>query len=199
MARQDLTEIICIIDKSGSMDGIRKDAIGGFNVFVGEQKKVPGEARISLTLFHTTSEDVYIAKRISEVPPLSEDTYVPNGSTALLDAVGKAIDQAGKRFAAMAEDERPGKVMVAILTDGEENASRHYSRTRVFDMISHQREEYGWEFTFLAANQDAFTEAESLGISAGLTANFVATEAGTKEAYSRMSEFTTLYRRNRKS
>lgn len=185
--KQGLCEIACIIDRSGSMEAVRHDAIGGFNAFLDEQKKLPGQANMSLILFSTGREVVYENAAIDSVPPLTEQAYVPRGSTALLDAVGLTIDGIGKRLAQTPEDHRPERVIVAILTDGEENASRKYTRAQVAERIKHQQEQYGWQFVFLAANMDAFAEAAALNIPLSNAANFAATREGTQSAYRDMS------------
>ena len=192
------TEIACIIDRSGSMSTIRDDAIGGFNTFLEAQKAVPGEANLTLVLFDHEYLEAVAARPLAEVDPLTVASYVPRGTTALLDAVGRTIDSVGARLAATPEHERPDKVIVAILTDGLENASREYSLDRIKEMITHQRDIYSWEFIFLAANQDAFVVGSSMGISALNTAGFVPSPEGTAEAYDRMSTLTTNYRTGKK-
>ncbi|MFW9872522.1 MAG: hypothetical protein ACFFG0_05415, partial [Candidatus Thorarchaeota archaeon] len=145
-------EIVCIIDRSGSMASIAKDAIGGFNTFLEEQKKVKGEATLTFIQFDTDYEIIHENKPLFDVPKLNESTFQPRGATALLDAVGKTIDSVGKRLSNMQENNRPEKVIVAILTDGEENSSKEYTLSKVREMITHQRDKYQWEFIFLAAN-----------------------------------------------
>ena len=193
----DLTEIICILDRSGSMAGIRSDAIGGFNTFLAEQQKLPGEARLTLVLFNHEYQRTLDAAPLSEVQPLTEATYVPDGMTALLDAVGRTIDEVGKRLADTPEAERPGAVLICILTDGLENRSSDYSREKVREMIEHQQEKYGWTFVFLAANQDAFDEARKLGIRKEDAVNYDATADGVREAYDVMSVRASDSRRRR--
>lgn len=197
MPNQDLTEIICVIDRSGSMDSIKTDAIGGFNSFINEQKKVPGEARLTLVLFNDGYEFLHEGIPLEDVPPLDETTFVPAGMTALLDAVGRTIDSVGERLSKTPEPERPSQVIMAILTDGEENHSTEYTREQVFQRITHQRDVYKWEFMFLAANQDAIEEGSKIGIDAADAFNFDATDQGTKAAYMTMSESITT-RRDRK-
>ncbi len=179
-------EIICIIDRSGSMAAIASDAIGGFNTFLDGQKKVPGEATLTFVQFDTEYEVVHENKPLHEVPALDERTYQPRGGTALLDAVGRTIDDVGRRLSNMAENNRPEKVIVAILTDGEENSSRQYSLSKIEEMITHQKDKYQWDFIFLGANQDAFAEAAKIGIDAKYTANFVGSAKGIHEGYKRM-------------
>ena len=135
--KERLTEIISIVDRSGSMQSILDDAIGGFNTFLAAQQRQPGQAKLSLILFDNEYQVVHQAVDIQQVEPLNQDTYVPRGSTALLDAVGKTIDAVGERLAATPESERPSQVIVSILTDGYENASQTYSKPKVAEMIKH--------------------------------------------------------------
>jgi len=160
--RNDLTDVTLVIDRSGSMASRKKDAEGGINTFVNEQKKQPGECLLSLVQFDTDYEFVHRGIKIQDVPAY---TLVPRGWTALLDAVGRAINETGDRLAAMPEDQRPGLVIVAIVTDGEENSSREFTKAQIKQMVERQTNEYSWQFTFLGANQDAFAEARQLGIS----------------------------------
>ncbi|MDZ7757220.1 vWA domain-containing protein [Rhodohalobacter sp.] len=147
--KEGLAEIICIIDRSGSMGLIKRDAIAGFNTFLEEQKKLPGEATLTLIQFNTESEVIHENKPLSEVNPISNKDYIPSGSTALFDAIGKAIDSTGRRLANTPEENRPEKVIVAILTDGQENASKTFNLRIINDMIRHQREDiHGSSFTW---------------------------------------------------
>jgi uncharacterized protein YegL len=193
---EHLSEIVCIVDRSGSMDAIRTDAIGGFNTFLTDQKQEPGEATLSLVLFNHQYTLAYDNIRLDKVRPLNEKTYVPQGMTALLDAVGRTIDAVGERLSRTPEPERPSKVIVAILTDGLENASREYSRGKVAEMIQHQREKYSWEFIFLAANQDAIASARSISIAAEDAFAFQATGAGVRHANMQMSQEIARRRRS---
>lgn len=188
------SEIVCIIDRSGSMHSIANDAIGGFNTFLEEQKKVEGEATLTYVQFDNEYEVVHENKPLQEVPQINETTYQPRGMTALLDAVGKTIDDVGKRLSGMSEQNRPDKVIVAILTDGMENASKKYSLEQVKGMITHQKDKYQWEFIYLGANQDAFAEGFKLGIDAKDTIAFAATGQGVRKAYTNMSNLTSNYR-----
>ncbi len=164
MAKQGLTEIVCVLDRSGSMESVREDSIGGFNRFLKDQKAAPGEARMTVTIFDTVYEIIHDGKPIAEVPDLTHETYIPRGMTALLDAVGRTIDNVGARLKGLTEDERPEKVIFVILTDGQENASKEYTREKLLASINHQQEKYGWEFLYLGANQDAFAVARGIGI-----------------------------------
>ncbi len=192
--RPDLTEIAFVLDRSGSMNAIAGDAIGGFNTFLTQQQALPGDARLTLVLFDHEYQVTHSGVEIRSVPPLDERTYVPRGMTALLDAVGRTIDDVGKRLAATPEDQRPGKVIVAILTDGMENASRDYTNAKVAAMIRHQQEKYSWEFIFLAANQDAIKAAEAIAIQPKDAIAFQATGQGVRMAMARVSEETARRR-----
>jgi len=194
MAKKDFSEIVCVIDRSGSMEAIKTDAIGGFNSFVEEQKKVPGKASLTFTQFDTVYEVVYANKMLNDVPVLDEKTYIPRGMTALLDAIGRTINEVGVRLANMAEKDRPEKVIFAILTDGEENASREFTKDKIFEMITRQKETYSWEFIFLVANQDAIQAGMGLGIDMKDAFNFAATGKGVRSAYAGMSNTVTQYR-----
>lgn len=169
--RADLTDITMVIDRSGSMDSIKADAEGGINTFVKLQKQEPGKALLTLVQFDTDYEFVHSGIPIQKVPSFK---LTPRGSTALLDAVGRAITETGNRLAAMSESQRPALVIFVIVTDGQENSSRLFSREKIREMIQHQQAAYNWQFTFLAANQDAFAEAASLGINVAGTANWAA-------------------------
>lgn len=186
--RADLTEIACVLDRSGSMNAIAGDAIGGFNTFLAAQQALPGTARLTLVLFDHEYQLAHNNVPIQDVPPLDEHTYVPRGMTALLDAVGRTIDDMGARLAATPEAERPAKVIVAILTDGMENASRDYTYDKVSSMIRHQQQKYSWEFIFLAANQDAISSAAKLSIHADNAIAFQATGVGIRHANMRLSD-----------
>jgi hypothetical protein len=171
-----LTELAFILDRSGSMASVRIETIAGFNRFLEEQLALPGEARLTLVLFDTEIQTPVVSTPVASVTPLTTETYTLGGSTALLDAIGVTIDTLGARLAAMPEPERPGKVIVAILTDGEENASRVFNIHKINEMISHQRDVYGWEFLFLGANQDAIATAGRMGIAANNAATFACNE-----------------------
>lgn len=161
------TDITVILDKSGSMEVRRSDAIGGFNALVDDQKIQPGTAALSLVQFDTRYEVSFTGKAPIDVPALTMETYAPSGGTALLDAMGKTIHATGRRLAAMPEADRPGKVIVVIITDGEENSSREFTYPQVNEMIGHQRDVYKWEFIFVGTNQDAIASAAKIGIAPG--------------------------------
>ncbi|SRR6266403_44343 len=197
------TEIICLIDRSGSMTQIKSDAIGGFNSFLTEQKTLPGSASLTLALFSNRYDIVYNNAPLDTIEPLTDKIYKTTGTTALFYAIGKTIDNVGIRLANTNEDERPNKILFIILTDGEENASHHqvneknepfYTQEKINYMITHQRENYNWEFVFLAANQDAMKAAENISISRGNTMNFSSTSDSINTAYSNVSKMSMRYR-----
>lgn len=181
MTSPNLTEIICVIDRSGSMGHIRSDAIGGFNTFLEEQKRVDKPCKFTYVQFDDVYEMVHNGIPIRDMPPLNEDTYVPRGMTALHDAIGRTICTVGERLSATPERDRPGKVLFVILTDGVENFSKEYNLDEISKMITHQREKYNWEFVFLAANQDAFVAGRALGIQ--YNANFTPDSAHVNQIY----------------
>ena len=167
--RSDLTHITLVIDRSGSMQEIREDAEGGVNAFIEQQRKEPGEAVLTLVQFDTEYEAIHSGVPLQKVPPYELE---PRGCTALLDAVGRAIIETGSHLESLDEANRPGLVIFVINTDGLENSSREFTKTRIKEMIEHQQETYGWQFTYLGADQDAFAEAGGLGIHAAGTADF---------------------------
>jgi uncharacterized protein YegL len=171
--RTDLTDITLVVDRSGSMDSIRQDAEGGINAFIADQAKDPGEALLTLVQFDTEYEFIHRGVPIAKVAKFQ---LQPRGATALLDALGRAINETGSRLAAMHEDERPGLVIFVVMTDGLENSSREFNKAQIKQMIDHQQTAYNWHFTFLAANQDAFAEAADIGMAVGGAANFDAFE-----------------------
>ena len=194
MPRENTTDITIILDRSGSMQTVAEDTIGGFNRFLEDQKSAPGEAVLTLIQFDDKYEAVYRAKPIAKARPLDHTTFVPRGSTALLDAIGRTIDEAGFRLSATPEKERPEKVIMVILTDGYENASRHFTMQKINEMISHQRDVYNWEFVFLGANQDAIATASQFGIAGDAALTYASTSTGTAAAFASMSDKMKLYR-----
>lgn len=184
------SEIICIIDSSGSMINTREESIEGFNQFIDEQKSEDGTADVSVYLFNSIIKKVLDRVDVNRVPRLNRELYRPEGNTALLDAIGTAIDETGQRLSAISEGDRPEHVIICILTDGMENSSHIYDHRQILKKISHQTEVYSWKFIFLAANQDAFLEAESLGISKDYTSSYVSTKKGTGDGYKKFSKMT---------
>ena len=194
MSDSNLTEIVCILDKSGSMSSVRMDAIGGFNSFLKDQKSLASEARLTTILFDTDYKILYDGENIREVPELSTQTYIPSGWTALLDAIGKAINTVGARLSNTPETDRPSKVIFVILTDGAENSSKEFTKAQINNMISHQKDAYNWEFVYLAANQDAIKEAVGIGINAAQAFNYVGDSHGTRSAYDTISYSVSNFR-----
>ena len=180
--KQDFTDITIIMDRSGSMASCQQEAENGVNHFVEDQKKQPGTATFSLVQFDTEIQRVYDAAAIASVGTIKLE---PRGMTALLDAVGKTINETGERLSKMNEEDRPGLVVVCIVTDGEENSSHEFKREQIKQMIEHQQTDFKWQFTFLGANQDAFAEAGAMGINAAGIANYNVAVSG--KAYGAMS------------
>ena len=186
--RKNLTELVFILDRSGSMGGLEKDTIGGFNAMIRKQKAEAGEAYVSTVLFDNVSEVIHDRVSLDKIPELTQDTYYVRGCTALLDAVGSAIHHIGNVHKYAREEDRPEKTVFVITTDGMENASREYSYERVRKMIERQKEKYGWEFLFLGANIDATREAARFGIGEDRAATYHADRQGTAIIYEAMSD-----------
>lgn len=189
--KPNYTHFSVIMDRSGSMSGIKNDTEGGLNTFFDEQKKVDGTATVSLTIFDDKIDLEYSFQDLQEVPKF---VLHPRGWTALLDAIGITITQLGEKLAAMNEEDRPEKVMVVIVTDGEENRSREYTLDRIKAMIKEQEETYKWEFVFLAANQDAILTAGSMGIQGSKAMSFATSSRGIGDTYDSLSKQVSLYR-----
>ena len=181
------TDITIILDRSGSMEDRRSDAIGGFNALVDDQKVQPGVTALSLVQFDTSYEVSFTAKPPVDAPPLTMETYTPAGGTALLDAMAKTIHATGQRLAAMAEADRPQKVIVVVITDGEENSSRQFTYPQVNEMIGHQRDVYKWEFIFVGTNQDAIASASKIGIQPGSALTYGTSGRAARAAMSAVS------------
>lgn len=172
---KDLTELVVVLDRSGSMSNCVNDTVGGLKTLVEEQKKLPGKVNFSLIQFDDQYEWVHKGVDIGEVKDIQ---LVPRGYTALLDAVGKAIAETGERLAKLPESDRPGLVSVVIATDGGENSSTEYTNQKVKDMITHQQDVYKWHFTFLGADFDGFGQAASIGIDANNVIRFAKGSSG---------------------
>ena len=181
--KKNLTEIVFILDRSGSMSGLERDTIGGFNSMIEKQKKEAGEAVVSTVLFDNESVVIHDRLPLSKVPPMTEEEYFTRGCTALLDALGGAIHHIGNVHKYARKEDVPEKTMFIITTDGYENASRRYDYHKVRKMIERQKEKYGWEFLFLGANIDAAAEAKRFGISADRAVNYKCDEEGTALNY----------------
>jgi len=183
-----LTEIVFILDRSGSMSGLEADTIGGFNSMMAKQKKEVGEALVSTVLFDDECEVLHDRVLIGQVPQMTEDEYYVRGCTALLDAVGGAIHHIGNVHKYARVEDRPEKTLFVITTDGMENASHRYSYKKVQAMIKRQQEKYGWEFIFIGANIDAIEEAQRFGIRKERAVNYVHDQMGTETLYSAVSK-----------
>lgn len=190
----ELIDITIVLDRSGSMSAVRDDTIGGFNTFLEEQKALPGSADVTLVQFDNEYDILYEGRSLPDIAPLSAKTFVPRGSTALLDAVGRTLNATGARLAAQPEAARAAKVLFVIMTDGEENASHEFTAKQVFEMITHQREKYQWQIVFIGANQDAVATAASYGIPQTNALNYAATPAGTRSMNAKLSAATRSMR-----
>ena len=186
--RNNITEIVFILDKSGSMAGFEADTIGGFNATIEKQKKADGRAYVSTLLFDNRTDVIHDRVPIDEIKPMSGDDYRVGGCTALLDAIGGAIHHIGNIHKYARPEDVPEHTVFIITTDGMENASVNYGSRKVKEMIERQREKYGWEFIFLAANIDAVETAENIGIKRERAANYRQDSAGVSVTYEAMSE-----------
>jgi len=195
--KKNLTEIVFILDRSGSMQGLEKDTIGGFNAMLEKQKRQEGEALVSTVLFDSGSTVLHDRVDLQKMEPMTERDYFVGGCTALLDAVGDAIHHIGNVHKYARQEDIPEKTVFVITTDGMENASRRYSYRQVKEMISRQQEKYGWEFLFLGANIDAAKEAARFGIHADRAADYHADSKGTAVIYEAMSDAVCGFRASR--
>lgn len=193
--RENLTELVFIIDRSGSMNGLEADTIGGFNSMIAKQQKEEGEALVSTVLFDDVTDVIHDRVPIGDIKKLTEKDYFVRGCTALLDAVGSAIHHIGNVHKYAREEDRPGKTLFIITTDGLENASKHYSFKDVKNMIERQKEKYNWEFLFLGANIDAIEVAGSLGITGDRAANYNCDEQGMALNYQVLEAAVTKVRK----
>ena len=195
--KKNLTELVFILDRSGSMGGLEDDTIGGFNAMIEKQKKEPGEALVSTVLFDNAREVIHDRINLQDIQPMTRKEYYVRGSTALLDAVGNAIHHIGNVHKYAREEDRPEKTLFVITTDGMENASREYSYERLKAMIERQKDKYGWEFLFLGANIDAAKEAARFGIRPECSADYHADTLGTAVLFEAVSEAVCSVRASR--
>lgn len=193
--KKNLTELVFILDKSGSMSGLEKDTIGGFNSMLERQRMLDGECVITTVLFDNRYELLHDRIDLRAIKPITEKEYFVGGSTALLDAIGESVRKIEKAQENTAEDYRAEKVMFVIITDGEENSSRHYSAKKVKEMIERQKERHNWEFIFLGANIDAVETAHRFGINADRAVDYVSDSEGTELNYRMMSEAVASFRK----
>ena len=186
--KKQLTELVFLLDCSGSMFGLEADTIGGFNSMIAKQRREEGEALVSTVLFNTTSMVLHDRVPLSRIEPMTERQYQTGGCTALLDAIGGAIHHIGNVHKYAREEDRPEHTLFVITTDGLENASHSYSADQVRRMIRRQRENYGWEFIFLGANIDAVETAAHIGIDRSRAVNYHSDSRGTRLNYEVLSE-----------
>lgn len=195
--KANITELVFILDKSGSMSGLESDTIGGYNVMLKKQQKEPGKAIVTTVLFN---DDYYILQdkiNIKGIKPITDKDYFVGGCTALLDAIGKTISKIDNAQKNTSKEHRADKVLFVITTDGMENASREYTFDMIKEMVERQKKQYGWEFIFLGANIDAISTAARFGISADRAANYNADSEGTRLNYQIVSNVVSDVRANR--
>ncbi|HYE12298.1 MAG TPA: hypothetical protein VEF53_19180 [Patescibacteria group bacterium] len=195
--KTNLTELVFILDRSGSMSGLESDTIGGFNAMLKRQKEETGDAIITTVLFDDKYELLHDRINIKAIAPITEKDYYVCGSTALLDAVGKTIQKIVSVQKHTAEEQRADKIMFVITTDGMENASREYTYGRIKQMVEHQKTKYGWEYVFLGANIDAVETAARFGIREDRAANYHADSEGTILNYEAVSCVVSELRANK--
>jgi len=192
--KKGLTEVVFILDRSGSMSGLERDTIGGFNSMIEKQKKEEGEALVSTILFDNYSEVLHDRVDVTKIEPLTERDYTVRGCTALLDAIGGAIHHIGNVHKYARNEDVPEHTIFIITTDGMENASHHYSREKIKTMIELQKSKYGWEFLFLGANIDAIETARSYGIDQDRAVEYNCDSVGTGLNFEAMSDAITTMR-----
>lgn len=192
--KDNLVEMVFILDRSGSMAGFEADTIGGFNSLIEKQKEEPGEAYVTTVLFDDKYELLHDHVNIKDVPELTIKEYRPRGMTALLDAVGRTINSIGERLANTPEDERPSQVMIMITTDGYENASKEFKLDQVRQMIQHQQEKYSWLFMFLGADMNAVNEAKKIGIDTAYAKTYTKSTVGVSSVYESVSASMSIGR-----
>ena len=194
--KENFTRIAIILDRSGSMESCKESTVAGFNEFIRTQREIPGEATVKLVQFDDQYETVF-DKPLKECPELTQNTFVPRGSTALLDAQGRTIVELGQELAALPEQERPSKVIVVTLTDGLENASKQYNLDKIGEMIREQRDKYNWDFVFLGANQDAIATAAAMSIPLPSAMSYSTSKAGVAATMAAVSHYVGAARSGR--
>ena len=193
----NITELVFILDRSGSMSGLESDTVGGFNTMIEKQKKQNAPCYVSTVLFNHTSEVLYDRVKLGEVQKMTEEDFFVGGSTALMDAIGGAIHHIGNIHKYIRPEDVPANTMFVIMTDGMENASRNYSSDRVKQMIERQKKRYGWEFLFIGANIDAVETAARYGIDADRAVNYHADKEGTRVVYQSVANAVCSLRENK--
>lgn len=197
--KQDTTHITVILDRTGSMESIRLDTIGGFNAFLSSQQDQPSSATFSLVQFDSQDpyEVIHNFLEISSVPQLSRETFVPRAATPLLDAIGRGINDLDQRLAEIPPENRPGKVVMVIITDGYENASKEFRKNQIEKMIGEKQEKSDWQFVFLSADLNGIDDAMEIGLHQRKTMRFNKTAQGTQAMFGSVSEKISDYRANR--
>ena len=193
--KNNISELVFILDRSGSMSGLEGDTIGGFNSLIEKQKKVEGKCFVTTVLFDNQSETIHDRVELGEIKPMTEDDYSVRGCTALLDALGETIRHIAHIHRYARAEDVPAHTTFVIMTDGMENASRRYDSATVKRMIEHEKEKYGWEFLFLAANIDAVETARHFGITADRAVNYHADSVGTQVAYETVADAVCMARK----
>jgi len=198
MMKTNGTELVFILDRSGSMAGLEADTIGGYNSMLAKQKKEEGDAAVTTVVFNHDIDLLHDRITINGVAPITEQDYEVGGTTALLDAIGSTIHKIGNVQKRTSEEQRAGKVLFVITTDGMENASREYDYAKIKAMIEHQKVNYGWEFIFLGANIDALSTASKFGIQEDYAVNYHADSEGTQVNFEALNDAVTSYRKGKK-
>jgi hypothetical protein len=198
--RQDYTHMTVILDRTGSMESIRDDTIGGFTTFLKKQKKEPGTATLTLVQFDSQDpyELIHRFKPIGEVPELNRETYVPRASTPLLDALGRGINDLEKSLSELKEEDCPSKVVLVVVTDGQENSSREFRKDQIEKMVKEKTEKNSWQFVFLSADLAALGDAQAVGIHADAMLLFAKNNKGSADAWTSLSVRISDYRSSRK-
>jgi len=194
--RNNFTRIAIVLDRSGPMESCKESTVSGFNEFIRTQQELPGEAMVKLVQFDDRYETVF-DMNLKLCPELTQNTFVPRGSTALLDAQGRTIVELGKELAALPENERPSKVIVVTLTDGLENASKEYNLERIGELIREQRDKYNWDFVFLGANQDAIQTAAAMNIPLPSAMSYSTSKAGIAATMAAVSHYVGSARKGK--
>ncbi len=194
--KNNITELVFILDRSGSMAGLEEDTIGGFNAMIEKQRKEDGDCYVSTILFDNVSEVLHDRVKLSEIAPMTDRDYTVRGCTALIDAIGGAIHHIGNVHKYARPEDVPAHTMFVITTDGMENASHRYTTERVRSMIERQKEKYGWEFLFIGANIDAVATAAEYGIASDRAVNYTADRQGTSVLYKAVTGAVTSMRRS---
>ena len=194
MKKNDITELVFILDRSGSMAGLVEDTIGGFNAMIETQKQQEGTCYVSTILFDNTPEVLHDRLALKDIPPMTRREYTVRGCTALLDAVGYAIRHIARIHKYARPEDVPARTLFVITTDGMENASRHFTLEQIWQNIRHEKEKYGWEFLFLGANIDAVTTARNFGIAPERAVNYHADAQGTDVIYTTVAETAVRFR-----